>query len=271
MTETAVRTFEVADGGDVRELDADTSLTDASRRLPAGAYTTLRTYGGRRVLRLGQHLQRLADSAAGAALAEDRLRAGLQSALERSAHPESRLRVTWAPPRLFVSVELFTALPEALYRDGVACATVSVQRDNPHAKDTRFIATAASAQAALPPGIHEGLLTSMSGAILEGLSSNVFFLKAGALHTEDERALPGVTRSIVLELARRFVPVVLTPVRTDEMGQVAECFLTSVSRGILPVVSIDGQVIGDGAPGTLTRRIGQAFDEMVEHEAERVG
>jgi len=239
----------------------------AAAQLPRGAYTTLRTYGGRRVLRLVQHVQRLRDSS-GVTLEERRVRRALASALREAGHAESRVRLTWAPPRLFVSVDAFEPLPEAFYREGVACATVSVRRDNPHAKDTAFLSTADRARAALPAGVHEGLMTAEDGAILEGLSSNVFALARGRLHTEDARALPGVTRSIALELARRRVPVELTPVRVQDLARLEECFLTSVSRGVLPVVRIDGRRIGAGAPGPVTMELRAALDAFADAEAE---
>lgn len=253
---------------------AHESLADAARDLPAGSYTTLRTYGGRRVLRLFQHVTRLNESLAltgrSGSLGEGQVRAAVASALAQTRHPESRIRLTYAPPRLFVSVEPFEPLPPALYEKGVACVTLDVQRENPHAKDTRFIATAAAAYAALPAGVHEGLLVGAGGAILEGLSSNFFALHRGILRSEEQRALLGVTRSLVIEIATSVVPVSITAVARDELEAVAEAFITSVSRGILPVVAIDSRAVGNGQPGPLTRELMRRFVEMQEREAEEV-
>ena len=76
----------------------------------------------------------------------------------RSAHPESRIRVTFAPPALFASVEAFEPLPESLYESGAWCVTVPLRRERPQAKDTRFLPSAQEAYRDLPPGAHEGLL-----------------------------------------------------------------------------------------------------------------
>lgn len=252
-----------------RRLGSHPSLGAASSTLPEGSYTTLRTYAGDRVLRLEQHVRRLQESLKSKApLPVADVRAALAQALERTGHRESRLRLTFAPPRLFVSVEPFEPLPETLYREGARCVTVALQRENPHAKHTGFIATAARAYSQLPPGAEEALMLAEDGAILEGLSSNFFALHGGALHTEDERVLHGVTRAIVLEVAEALLPIRKQAVRVEQLGEVSECFLTSVSREILPVVEIDDRLIGDAKPGPNARELIRRFAELVEKEAE---
>lgn len=273
-----VRTFEVL-GSTLRPVAERATLTQASAELPAGAYTTLRTYGGNRVLRLGQHVQRLEQSVASqgrpAPLDPQAVRSALAAALvtgRRSASTrESRVRLTFAPPRFFVSVEPFEPLPEAAYRDGVACVTLPLHRENPQAKDTRFIATASGAYATLPEGVHEGLLVAEDGSLLEGLSSNFFAVRRGVLHTEEERALPGVTRALVLEAAGGVLPLERTAVRRDQLLEVSEAFITSVSREVLPVARIDGEAVGDGRPGPMTRAVMAAFADLVRRQAEPVG
>ncbi len=268
-----VTTFEWAEGR-LKPLGSSESLTAASLTLPAGAYTTLRTYGADRLLRLPQHAQRLRESVVPPSertdLEESQLRRALGAALGACSHPESRLRVTWAPPRLFVSVEPFEPLPPALYREGVACRTLPGHRENPHAKDTRFIATAADTYRRLAPGIHEGLLVDGDGAILEGLSSNFFAISRGELRTEEARVLLGVTRSIVLDLARALLPVSTVPVTTGDLDAVGEAFITSASRGVLPVAHVDGRALGDGRPGPVTRELMARLAALVELEAETV-
>ena len=268
-----VVTFEALAGG-VTVVASGESLSTASLGLPGGAYTTLRTYHGDRVLRLPQHVARLNDSAAlmdsPGALDEPRVREALAASLQATGHPESRVRLTYSPPRLFVSVEALKPLPEPMYREGVACTTIRLERRNPHAKDTRFITVAAEAQRKLPPGIHEGLMVSYDGAILEGLSSNFFAVRGGVLHTEDQRALLGVTRSVALEVAGGVLPVSVTPPLLDEIPTLQECFITSASREILPVVRIDRRTIAEGRPGRVTRDLMRLFGELVEREAASV-
>jgi branched-chain amino acid aminotransferase len=255
-------------------LGRQPTLSASSAELPPGAYTTLRTYGGRGVVRLDQHRRRLEESVGtqdqAARLDPIRLERALRQALDAGGHPESRLRLTFSPPRLFVAIEPFSPLPERLYREGVACTTVVLRRDNPHAKDTRFIATAQEAYRRLPAGVEEGLIVAEDGAILEGLSSNFFGVVDGVLRTEADRALGGVTRSLVLEVAQGLMPIELRAVSREDRARLDEAFLTSVSREVLPVVRIDERPVGDARLGEKTRAVMRGFAGLVARERERL-
>ncbi len=262
--------FELA-SGQLLPLGQAESLSMASQALPHGAYTTLRTYRGR-ILRIADHVRRLEESVAlegrPASLEAERVRRAVSLALRLGAHPESRLRLTFAPPRLFVSIEPFAPPSNDLYQQGVTVVTLPWRRENPGAKDTRFIATAKDAYDRLPTGVHEGLLVADDGAILEGLTSNFFFVRDGVLHTQEGGVLPGITRGLVLEVAAGVLPVSWAPVRFSDLATLGEAFITSASRGILPVVRIDEVRIGDGSPGPTTRELAHRFEELIAREAE---
>jgi len=265
-------TFEAGSAG-LTELGGYQSLREASGALPNGAYTTFRTYERRRVVRLVQHVARLRETASSlkgmaGALGLEPVREAVGAVLDATGFAETRFRMTFVPPRLFLSVEPFSPLPKHLYEEGASCVTVSLHRENPHAKDTRFIATASAAYQGLPAGVEEGLMRAEDGSVLEGLSSNFFAVKNGRLWTEEARVLQGVTRSLVLEVAGAVLPVELTAPRLGP--GMDECFITSVSREVLPVVSIDGVPIGAGRPGPATREIARRFAALVEKEAEEV-
>jgi branched-chain amino acid aminotransferase len=270
MPDEPAFTYE-ATGPGVVLLGRHESLAASSAALPHGAYTTLRTYGGRRVLRLDRHLTRLDESVAlegeSGTVDVGAARAAITAVLDATSCPESRLRLTFAPPRLFVAIEPFQPLPPADYQNGVACVTLDLRRKNPRAKDTRFIATARAAYRRLPAGIAEGLLVE-DGAILEGLSSNFFAFLDGALCTEPDRVIAGVTRSLVLDVAREQMLIATRAVRKDELARVSEAFITSVSREVLPVVRIDAQPVGDGRVGSNTRAVIEGFARLAAQEAE---
>ncbi len=275
---------------DVRPHSRHEDMAAASAELPAGAYTTFRTYQGNRILRLAQHARRLEESASlmgqRGPLDPSTTRAAVAATLqaissEKWDDPERRFRLTFAPPQLFLSVEPFTPYPAALYESGVACASVGLHRDNPHAKSTGFIASAAQAYRQLPNNAHEGLMIADDGAILEGLSSNFFAVLTPSsnntttptLHTEEARVLMGVTRSLVLEVASAVLPISAQAATLDALrsGQVREAFITSVSREILPVVQIDNTTIGDGHPGPITQQLIQQFAALVQRDSESFG
>ena len=268
-----VETFVLAEGA-ATPLRSAPDLATASGALPTGAYTTLRTYGGDGVPFLDDHVRRLEESCAlqgrPAALDGQELRAGLAAVLRATRHPESRIRVTFAPPELFASIEPFEPLPEDVYKDGVSCVTVPLRREQPQSKDTRFLSSAQGAYRALPPGVHEGLLLGEDGALLEGLSSNVFAVVGGVLRTEEARALHGTTRGLVLELARGVVPISFEPIRKADLGRAAEMFLTSVSREVLGVVRVDEVRIGRGKPGSLARDLRKRYRARMKSVADHL-
>lgn len=257
-----VETF-VTDGGKLTTAFRSSTLTEASLRLPQGLYTTLRTYEGDRVLRLSAHAARLSIERG---IDFERF---VREALQRTRFRESRLRLTYAG-KLFISVEPFEPLPPGLYAEGVRCITVPLHRPAPKNKDTGFIAQAADAYRDLPPTVHEGLMVGEDEAILEGLSSNVFFVRDGALRTEEDRVLPGVTRSLILEVAAGLLKVQRSPIHLSELEAVSESFLTSVSRGILPVVQINDVPIGSGRPGPSVAALASRFDAFVAKQAVRL-
>lgn len=260
-------TFEWVAGRLVHRRD-DRSLTEASLALPRGAYTSFRTYGGNGVRWLSRHAERLRSSVdGGGTLGEEDLGAAIDGAIAAAGHPESRLRVTWAPPHLFVTIEPFVAPVEALYTSGAVCRTVAARRSRPRAKDTAFIATAADHYAQLPAGIHEGLIVDPDGSILEGLSSNVFFVHGGVLRTEEDRVLPGVTRELVLGLAADVLTIERRALTLAELPGATEAFITSASREVMPVVRIDDVVIGTGRPGAVSLELLARF----RGEAARTG
>jgi branched-chain amino acid aminotransferase len=147
---------------------------------------------------------------------------------------------------------------------------VPLQREKPQSKDTRFLSSAQAAYRELPTGVHEGLLLAEDGALLEGLSSNVFAVVEGVLRTEDARALRGTTRALVLELARGIVPVSFEAIHEPELGRAAEMFLTSVSREVLGVVRVDEVTIGRGKPGPLAVELRKRYRARMRAVAEHL-
>jgi branched-chain amino acid aminotransferase len=249
------------------------NLDEASLQLPGGAYTTFRTYQHTKVLRIEDHIQRLSDSAARAQHPEPMpampLRDAIRTLLRTSCYPEARIRITLdlevEPGRLYFSMDELHVLPASDYANGVNTTTRTMQRENPKAKLTSFITTAASYRANLPVGANETLMVQADGRILEGLSSNFFGIRAGEIWTADEGVLSGITRATVIDVAGNLhIPIHFKPVRVDELEILEEGFITSAGRGILPVVQVDETIIGTGKPGPVTRRLMSAFDRWIE-------
>lgn len=250
------------------------SLQQATRDETEGVYTVCNTQGGGRVFRLDAHLDRLEESAARQGLAvhlpRRRVRLALRSMLDESGYDEMRLRLSvprQAPYELLIAIEPWRPPPDHLRREGVRCVIArGLARRDPAAKDSAWLQQ--RSRFTMPPGCHEALLIGVEGSILEGLSSNFYAVADGELRTAADGALAGITRGIVLQLAPAILPVNLSAPRLEETGLFDEAFISSSSRGLLPVVQIDDQVIGDGRPGPFTLALGQAFDACVQRQLE---
>ena len=246
------------------------SLQQAADSEPEGVYTVSNTQQGHRVLFLDAHLDRLEESAAREGfplyLPRARLRHALRNMIDEAGFGEMRFRLCVpraAPQELLITLEPWQPPPERLQREGLRCVVApGLKRDNPAAKRSSWLQE--RQRFSLPAGCQEALLRDAEGQILEGLSSSFFAVLAGELRTAGAGVLAGITRGIVLQLAPDILPLRLTPVRLDELPQLGEAFLSSSSRGLLPIVQIDGQVIGDGRPGRYTCAISQAFQRYVK-------
>jgi len=268
----AVQTFHLT-LTDLEPIDVPgETLDQVSLHLPQGTYTTFRTYEHDKFLRLEEHLARLEESARlvgrECRLDHAHIRRAIASVLACTGYPESRLRLTTGlncQPELYISIERFESLDASVYASGVKTATLVMQRDKPRAKVTSFIGPSREMKRVVPE-VFEVLMVSPDGAILEGFTSNFFAVFDGVLYTAEEGVLPGITRSLVLAVAASLLPIRLRPVRYPEIPALSEACLTSSSREVVPVVSIDGQRVGDGRPGPVTRELLRRYRQRVRQE-----
>ena len=111
---------------------------------------------------------------------------------------------------------------------------------------------------------YEQLMLDATGHILEGGSSNFYGVLDGAFCTADQGVLEGITRKIILDLVQELaIPLRLEAVQIDDLPKLTEAAISSSSRGLLPVVQIEDQMIGDGRPGPICQQIEAAYDQFV--------
>jgi branched-chain amino acid aminotransferase len=268
-----------AHGDNLERLNIDANtLDEATLKSAHGIYTVLRVYPDRRVLRLTRHWERMERSAD---LLDQPYRVGdewLHTMLRRAIEAGERLgisgprvRVTVpfdAPDTALFTLEPFTPPSEHLYETGVAVGLVTATRESPRAKNSRFIEHRQQIEADKPSNCYEILLTTDEGVILEGLGSNFYAVLDGVLHTAEEGVLPGIARGVLLDVASDVLPVVRTPVTVNDLPRLSEAMLTSASRGVVPIVRIADQTIGDGVPGPVSRVLRQYYDALVARELE---
>ncbi len=132
-------------------------------------------------------------------------------------------------------------------------------------KTIALLANVLAKQEAASANAREAWLVREDGVVTEGAVSNSYIVSNGTLitHPENNRILPGVTRTVVLKLAREVgIPVEERPFTLAEANAAQEAFLTSTSVGVLPVTRIAEQVVGNGKPGEITKRL---MNIMAEH------
>lgn len=250
------------------------SFDDASRLLPGGVYTTFRTYKSGKVLGVSDHLERLRESTkilgANIELDEKRLKQLMRVAIYDKTFYFKRIRLqinlTQQPVgQIFILLEELHVPNTQDYLHGVSVSTRSMHRENALAKSTQFIHTAKKVRNEILTKDNEVLMIGEGGEILEGLSSNFFGVIQGKVWTAEFGVLHGITRKLALMACEQSgVEVVMQPVHLDMLPAISEAFITSASRGILPVAKIDGQIVGNGTPGEVTKTVSLAYESIVE-------
>ena len=232
-----------------------------------GIYTVTNTYNQTQTLMFDAHLDRLEDSAKRENIPLKYDRARLKSTLRQmildSGFGDVKFRVTVpreTPDALILTVEPFTPPSRELIENGTRCITSKAGvRHNPAAKTTDWMHDRQALEEAMPAGIYDTFLVNPDGYMLEGLGSNFYAILDGELRTAGEGVLAGISQKIVFQIHEGIIPLRKDAVHIEDIANFNEAFLTSSSRGIIPVVEIDGILIGDGQVGEKTKRLRQAY------------
>ena len=121
-------------------------------------------------------------------------------------------------------------------------------------------------QEAIRKGYDEAVLLNASGDVAEGSGANLFVVKNGTVITNDIDAsiVMGITRDSVLEIARDLeLPIAIRPLSLTDVQTADELFFSGTAVEITPIKELDGRMIGDGTPGSVTRRLQATFFDAV--------
>lgn len=274
--------------------EARVSIFDGGYMYGDGIYTTLRLYGGL-PLDLGAHYKRLAQQTArlqiSFALDLPRLKAAITELAARNelSGTDGRLRITVSrsgdpsdPMPLrdlphIASTVVMTLTPVApeLVRWQAAgipviCLAEGYARGNfPELKTLNALATLSALRRAAAEGCPEALLTGPQGQLLEGAVSNIFLVAGGQLVTPASEGgfLAGRTRERILKIAaRENIEVRQEVIDRRQLDAAREVFVVSSVREVLPVVQIDGQAVGEGIPGPVTRLIQEKYRALIARD-----
>jgi branched-chain amino acid aminotransferase len=130
----------------------------------------------------------------------------------------------------------------------------------------QYINSARAVNEAQRRGFDEALLLNSRGELAEGSGENLFVVKDGAIMTNDKDAsiLMGITRASILELAQDLgIPTRVANISVDDMLKADELFFSGTAVEVTPIREVDGTTFGDGKPGPVTRRIQEAFNQVV--------
>lgn len=257
------------------------SVEDRGFLFADGIYEVIRVYGGR-PFRLEDHLRRLEASARAielplpapveeiGRLAEevrtrnDHREAIIYIQVTRGPAPRHHLFPERPRPTLVIwTREIEGPSPEMVDR-GVACITVPDTRwALCEVKTVGLLPNVLARQQAARQGAYEAIFVR-GGVVTEASSSNVFAVLDGVVYTHPvDNILPGVTRTVALELlAARGIPARQEPVPLERFRRADEIFLTGTTTEICGVTRLDGQPVGDGRVGPITRALQEDFRRL---------
>jgi branched-chain amino acid aminotransferase len=165
-----------------------------------------------------------------------------------------------------------------LYEQGLAIVTVPTTRNlhsalNPAIKSLNYLNNILAKIEANNAGCEEAILLNAEGFVAECTGDNLFIIKQGELQTPplSAGALYGITRGVVIDLARQAGFRVTEPNLTRyDLFNADECFLTGTGAELIPVVKIDGRVIGSGQPGSVFRQLAGEYHALTKVSGEPI-
>src|SRR5439155_19082643 len=167
---------------------------------------------------------------------------------------------TSTDPTAIIIVVPLMALPDRIYEQGVDVVISSVRRSTRFAdiKTGSLIHQVLARREANLKGAYEAILLTADDKLSDGITSNIYMVRDGRLLTpgRDAGIVEGITRGVVLDLAREMgLHVVEGFFDVTDIAQADEMFLTSTTREVVPIARVNGNPIGGGAPGPVTRML----------------
>jgi len=257
-------------GDYLEEKDACVSVLDRGFIFGDGVYEVIPVYGGH-LFRLEQHLQRLSNSLAGIRLknplTNKEWREIIEAVVKRNSDSTDQsiyLQVTRGaakrdhafPEKISQTVFVMSSPMQAVSSDKLTNGVSAITHEDIrwhycHIKSIALLPNTLMRQAARDAGADEAIL-NRDNKITEGAASNVFIVKNGTIVTppKDDCLLPGITRDLILEIARNAgLSFSETDVTQEQLHTADEIWLSSSTKEILPVTQLDGNPVGDGKPG----------------------
>lgn len=265
-------------------------MSDTEARIPVldrgfifgdGVYEVIPVYGGK-LFRLKEHLQRLQNSLDALKIKNPFTTEDWQKTLTELIHHNGDgdlslyLQITRGSaardhalpenptPTVFAMCNELKPLPSETIKKGVAAIILDdIRWQRCHIKAISLLPNVLLRQEALDQGAAEAILIR-DGLATEGAASNLFAVINGVITTppKSPMLLPGITRDLVLELAKnQKLPCQEKDISLEELKQAEEIWLTSSTKEILSVTQLDGQPVADGNPGPLYQQVLASYQD----------
>lgn len=272
----------------VRESEAAISPFDHGFLYGHSLFETMRVYHGK-VFCLAEHLKRIHDSSQVLGWPEwfdaEALSVAIYQTLEKNKLQEASIRLTVSrgvgesrpdsstcgPMTVAIFASSIRPFSTEIYEQGWSLAQTSIRRNltSPLCglKVGNYLDNILAKSEARKKGANEALLLNTKGKVAEGTMCNVFFVADGRLITPDEGSglLPGITRALVLQIARQTgIKVEERQVDPSELLGISEMFITSSLLEIMPITLLDQRIVQDGRPGTITDFLQKEYQRKIE-------
>ncbi|MDR2844553.1 MAG: branched-chain-amino-acid transaminase [Puniceicoccales bacterium] len=283
------------DGTFYPKSEAKISVFDHGLLYGDGIFEGIRVYENC-IFKFEEHLERLEYSAKGIALQMPWSRKEIADATIEACRRNGvsngyiRLVVTrgvgdlglsprnCSAPSIIIIADTIKLYPAEFYQVGIKLITVPTRRVNPAAlppmiKSLNYLNNILAKIEALQHGFHECLLLNDQGYVAECSGDNLFLIHKGRLLTPASYAgaLVGITRQAVIEIAAELkLPVVETNLTRYDVFNADEAFLTGSAAEVVPVIELDGRVIGTGKPGSITGKLLEGFRKKVTQDGTKI-
>ena len=283
------------DGKYYSEKNAKISVFDHGLLYGDGIFEGIRAYNGR-VFKLQEHIARLFCSAKAILLTIPLSPKELTKAVVETCRRNKirngyvRLLVTRGigtlglnpyrckTPSVIIIAGKIQLYPQEMYARGLEIITVPTTRNlhsalNPAIKSLNYLNNILAKIEAINGGCEEAVMLNSEGFVAECTGDNLFIVKGTQLFTPplSAGALYGITRGVVMELARESGLAVTEPNLTRyDLFNADECFLTGTGAEVIPVVKIDGRVIGTGKPGPVTTGLVRKYHALTKVSGEPI-
>ncbi len=258
-----------------------------------GVFEGIRVYNGR-IFKLASHLERLELSAKSIHLTMHYTRREIERAVRetvaanglkdayirlvvtRGAGPLGLSPFTCPKPCTIVIVDRIQLYPAEMYETGMPVIVakrprIPIECLDPSIKSLNYLNNILAKVEAIEAGVHEAIMLNLEGQVAECTGDNIFFIRGARIVTPPVSAgiLNGVTRLFVMnEIAPACgIAVEERMIRLEDLFTADEVFLTGTAAEIIGVSSIDGETIGEGKVGSVTRRLIAEFRNRVASEA----